>query len=63
MPIVRTESRSRVAIDWYDDEDEADAAGQAVKKSPGLEGANLGTVQVGRDRSFDRPGQYAVVTP
>lgn len=60
---IRHESRSRVGIDWYDNEAEAVEAGKVARKLPGAEQASLGMVQVGRDKAFDRPGEYAVVTP
>lgn len=61
--IVRRESRSRVGITWYDNEAEAIEAGERARREPGAAAANIGIVQVGRDRGFDRPGEYAVVTP
>lgn len=63
MPVVRRESRSRIGIVWYDDEAEAKAAGEAARREPGADAANIGIAQVGRDPGFDRPGEYAVVTP
>ena len=60
---IRSESRCRIGIDWYDDEDEATLAGEEAKRSPGAWQANIGVTQVGRDMAFDRPGEYAVVTP
>lgn len=60
-------SRSRVAVEWYDNEAEAEARAERAKREPGVEAANLGIIQVGRATSFDRTvdsqRQYAVVTP
>lgn len=66
MAITRRDSRSRVGILWFDNEPEADeyAATLSVKYgSEAIANANLGIIQVGRDRAFDLPGEYAVVTP
>ena len=67
MARVAYESRNRVAIEWYDDEVEAQKRSRAVREGPGVDKANIGMVQVGRDRVFDRrvdgEWQYAVVTP
>jgi hypothetical protein len=63
MPIVRSESRCRIGIVWYDNEAEAKTAGDAARLDPGAEAVNIGYVQVGRDKAFDRPGEYAVVIP
>lgn len=70
MPIVRQDSRSRVGINWYDDEAEAVAVAQTLHTQydrETIQQANMGFIQVGRDRSFDtvvdgRPA-YAVVVP
>lgn len=63
MALVRSESRSRVGIDWYDNEAEADEAGRRAQASPAAADANIGVVQVGRATGYDQPGEYAVVTP
>lgn len=71
MAQVDYDSRSRIAIEWYDNEAEADARA-AVFREERFESqvakANIGIVQVGRDSSFDKDGpdgqrQYAVVVP
>lgn len=67
MTLVDTESRSRVGIDWYDDELEAEVAGRRAQADPGAVEASIGYIQVGRDRGLDRTvngqRQYAVVVP
>jgi hypothetical protein len=69
MARVKTESRSRVAIEWYDSEDEADSRSAEVLAGDrqALAQANIGFVQCGRDSAFDMDvnGEpaYAVVTP
>jgi hypothetical protein len=68
--LVASESRCRIGIGWYDDEDEAVAAARRmfeVYPPESISAANLGYVQVGRDTGFDYTKNgvklYAVVTP
>lgn len=73
MGLVRSESRSRIGIDWYDTEAEAEAASEKMLNNPRLAGsiadANIGFAQCGRDRGFDLKDAdgnrivFAVVTP
>lgn len=70
MAKVATDSRSRVAIDWYDDEAEAEGAAARLRKpdmAQAVAEANIGVVQCGRDPGFDKVVEgvqwYAVVTP
>lgn len=70
MSKVKTESRSRIGIDWYDDEVEALEAAErlrAPEMAQSVANANIGYVQCGRDPVFDRVIDgvqcYAVVTP
>ncbi len=68
---VKSESRCRIGIDWYDNEAEAEAAAREVFQTylpESIRSANLGYVQVGRDSGFDYTDEsgtklYAVVTP
>jgi hypothetical protein len=64
--IVRRESRNRVGVVWLDSEDAATEFERqmfATYPASSIEAANLGIVQVGRDKAFDQPGEFAVVTP
>lgn len=64
--IVRTESRCRIGIAWYDNEDEANEADLKLVQHYGLwsiNAANVGFAQCGRASEHDRPGEYAVITP
>lgn len=70
MARVKTESRNRIGIDWYDSEAEADAAAEALKApemARRVAEANIGIVQCGRASYFDQEVDgrmaYAVVTP
>lgn len=72
MALVKHESRSRVGVDWYDNEAEADAAADALEDVYGAQAiadASIGFVQVGRDPVFDLKDEsgdkvaFAVVTP
>jgi hypothetical protein len=70
MSRVAHESRSRIAIDWYDSLAEARQAAANLKTeyTPSeLADASIGIAQCGRDPGFDRTvngvRQYAVVTP
>lgn len=73
MPIIKSESRNRIGIDWYDTEAEAEEKAAIMLDNPdwadAIAAANIGFAQCGRDRAFDlkdadgtRYG-YAVVTP
>lgn len=68
--IVRTESRCRIGITWFDSEQEADEKAAALLRfySTGdrkqtLADANIGIAQCGRAPAHDRPGEFAVITP
>lgn len=70
MARVGYSSRSRIAIEWYDDEAEAEARAKHMfetESAESIDAANLGYVQCGRDTGFDRTvngqRQYAVVVP
>jgi len=67
MAQVASESRNRVGIVWYDDEDEANDMAVIAVNDPAAGDANFGIVQVGRDPGFDKEidGKmaYAVVIP
>lgn len=73
MAFVKSESRCRVGISWYDNEAEAVAVAEQMMASPGLAraiaDANVGYVQCGRDPAFDLKDEggnrvaFAVVTP
>jgi hypothetical protein len=67
MALIKQDSRSRIAIEWYDDEAEADTRAKQVLAGPGVGAANIGYVQVGRDKGFDQTVDgvrlFAVVTP
>jgi len=66
MAVIRSESRSRIGIDWYDNEEEAEQAA-LVAKDRGLDmqarGYDFGYMAIGRCTAFDAPGEFAVVTP
>lgn len=69
MKII-TDSRSRIAITWYDDEAEAIERAAGLTEEFGerrIERANFGITQCGRDATLDRVLDgvqgYAVVTP
>ena len=64
------DSRSRVGINWYDSEAEADAAAARLREpdmAQSVADANIGMIQCGRATYFDREVDgvqgYAVVTP
>lgn len=64
---IKSWSGMRIGVQWYDDEAEADLAGEAARQSPGAADASIGIAQVGRDPARDttidgQPG-YAVVIP
>lgn len=67
MARIGYSSRCRIAIEWYDNEAEADERARSVLRGEGIADANIGIVQCGRDKGFDRTvdgqWQYAVVTP
>lgn len=66
MAVVRTESRCRIGITWYDSEEEAQKAAAFYERPEyrqAVADANIGFAQVGRAPSHDRPGEYAVITP
>lgn len=72
MAIVKTESRNRIGIVWYDDETEAqEAADKMFETYPAqsIADANIGYAQCGRDTGFDLKDEsgakvaFAVVTP
>jgi hypothetical protein len=72
MALIDIESRSRIAIEWYDTEAEAQARAEQILATWtfAVEKANVGYVQCGRDPGFDRRDPktglkiaYAVVTP
>lgn len=72
MARVRSESRCRIGIDWYDNEAEADAAAIAARQQAAIArqvGYDFGYMSIGRDRVFDRKDEdgntveFAVVTP
>jgi hypothetical protein len=72
MAVVKTESRNRIGVTWFDNEDEADEyALQLVTLYPqdAIAQANIGFAQCGRDRAFDLKDEegnrtaFAVVTP
>jgi hypothetical protein len=72
MTRTRTESRSRVGIQWFDNEAEANDVAAHLAETYGEESiadANIGFIQVGRDPALDRRDEhgaaieFAVVTP
>ena len=65
VAIVHRESRSRIGIIWFDNEEEAKIYARDMPgfRPEAIAEANLGIQQCGRDPGFDRPGMYAVVTP
>lgn len=68
LPPALRESRSRVGIVWYHREADAQLISDYYARHPEwCQSANLGIVQVGRDRAFDKVVDgmqlYAVVTP
>lgn len=75
MALVARDSRSRVGIEWYDSEQEADQVAAAQHQrmlvepwfAQAVRDANIGFVQCGRrpalDREVDGQQQFAVVTP
>lgn len=66
MAVVRTESRCRIGITWYDTEAEAVEADRKMSdfySKLSLSEANIGFAQCGRAPEHDQPGEYAVITP
>lgn len=70
MALIEIDSRNKIAIEWYDDEAEAEArveSAQEQGRARAAEGYDFGYLSIGRDRGFDKEKDgvklFAVVTP